>query len=247
MRHDVTVLDWIDSLSATAVLGLVLTQNALLILVTATVDHGASLRYGHRRLVDRRPPSQMEWVLAVSSMLLISATSMLGYLLWKSGTIEFASVPVWLDAIHLLGFIIFMDLSMFVGHRIGHSPRLYPLVHRFHHRWLEPNGLTLFALHPLEIAGFGGSWLLAISIVDVSWTAVVGFVAVNMAFGVAGHLGVEPLPDQVRRWRLFDVIATPSFHTFHHTDPDTNLGFYLIVWDRLSGTLHPDYLAGRGR
>lgn len=239
------MLQWIESLGFGQVVALAIGINGSMVILAAMLDRLADRRFGDRRVMARRPPDRSEWAWAVLTTAINIVMSLVGFELWRRGTIQFSDVPLWLDALHLIGFVLFMDLAMFVGHRLAHLRLLYPLVHRFHHRWQEPNAITFFALHPLEILGFGLFWLVALIAVDVSWAAAVGFVVVNVTFGLSGHIGIDPLPDRVRRWPLFNLVATPTFHVHHHADPDTNYGFYLVIWDRLTGSVNPEYRAGR--
>ncbi len=66
-------------------------------------------------------------------------------------------------------------------------------------------------------------------------------------FGTVGHLGVEPLPDAWLRWPGLRWLAGGSFHAQHHQDITHNYGFYTLIWDRLFGTLRPDYRESFGR
>jgi Delta7-sterol 5-desaturase len=64
----------------------------------------------------------------------------------------------------------------------------------------------------------------------------------NVLFGLVGHLGVEPFPKAWVRLPLIRLISTSTFHAEHHGDRHHNFGFYTLIWDRLFGTISPDYL-----
>jgi lathosterol oxidase len=70
---------------------------------------------------------------------------------------------------------------------------------------------------------------------------VVIYVGLNLYYGLVGHLGVELYPRWWAGHRLFGVFTTCTFHDQHHRDPAYNHGFYTTLWDRLFGTLHPNY------
>jgi hypothetical protein len=55
--------------------------------------------------------------------------------------------------------------------------------------------LTLFILNPLENLAFGALMLGVLSAYPFHVIAIGVFVFYNIASGVIGHLGVEPLPD----------------------------------------------------
>jgi sterol desaturase/sphingolipid hydroxylase (fatty acid hydroxylase superfamily) len=50
-------------------------------------------------------------------------------------------------------------------------------------------------------------------------------------------MGVEPLPDRIRRLPGVRLIAMAGFHATHHRDPTKNYGFYTSIWDRLFRSL----------
>jgi sterol desaturase/sphingolipid hydroxylase (fatty acid hydroxylase superfamily) len=73
------------------------------------------------------------------------------------------------------------------------------------------------------------------------------YLFLNVLFGAVGHLAVEPLPDSCSRRPLLRHIAGASFHAQHHQGMGQNFGFYTLLWDRLLGTLSPDYERDYGR
>jgi sterol desaturase/sphingolipid hydroxylase (fatty acid hydroxylase superfamily) len=130
---------------------------------------------------------------------------------------------------------------MYLLHRVAHIPVLYALLHKFHHQYDRPRPLTLFALSPVENLAFGGLWLMFISIYHASWLGMSLYLMLNVCFGAVGHLGVEPLPAGWVRRPVLRQFAGGSFHAQHHQDMRHNFGFYTLFWDRLFGTLRPDY------
>ncbi|GAA1563672.1 hypothetical protein GCM10009678_53390 [Actinomadura kijaniata] len=187
------------------------------------------------------PVTRLEVALAVMTTVLNAGVAVAGWWLWRHGILRlegFTGLGVLVD---LVGFTLVMDAAMYAGHAAAHHRTVYALVHRLHHRFDDPRPLTLFALHPLEVLGFGGMWLAVLSLWTISGWALAGYVVLNAAFGTLGHLGVEPLPARLRGGRLFRWVATPSFHAGHHADGRVNLGFYTTIWDRLFGTIDPAY------
>jgi lathosterol oxidase len=134
-----------------------------------------------------------------------------------------------------------MDLLMYLLHRVAHTQPLYTLLHQFHHQYDRPRPLTLFALSPVENLAFGGLWLTVISVYHASWLGMSMYLMLNVFFGAVGHLGVEPFPQGWARKPLLRNLAGGSFHAQHHQDRKHNFGFYTLFWDRLLGTLRPDY------
>ena len=67
--------------------------------------------------------------------------------------------------------------------------------------------------------------------------AIAVYLTVNLVFGLAGHLGIEPLPERWRNSWVVPYLGSSTFHHDHHRDVGYNFGFYTTVWDRVFGTL----------
>jgi sterol desaturase/sphingolipid hydroxylase (fatty acid hydroxylase superfamily) len=218
--------------------------------VINVVQFGMALAFGHwlvKVYGDKRvseppePLSRTEIVLAVSCVVINSLVFVAGLVMWRTGVIrvhyEFG-VGVLLD---VLVFFVVMDFAMYVLHRVAHHPLLYPLIHLTHHRYENPRPLTLFVLNPAEVLGFGVLWLIVVSIYPSSVWGIILFLTLNLVFGLVGHVGVEPLPARWLKLPLLRYVTTSTFHAGHHGDKDHNYGFYTLIWDRLFGTLSPEY------
>jgi lathosterol oxidase len=236
------VLDWAWNLDIGQVIGAALIENVLLFLIAIGAGN-AILRLPTvvRLLPDPGRISRLQVWLAGGAVLMNTLVTVAGWALWKVGIIHLNAEP----GLRILGdfvlLLLLMDLLMYAGHAVAHRPRVFPLAHALHHRFVDARPATLYALHPLEVLGFGGLWLAALAMHAFSVWAIIAYVAVNLVFGIFGHLGVEVLPPAARRSPVFRWIATPTLHAGHHVEPSVNLGFYTSIWDRLFGTLDPDY------
>ena len=61
------------------------------------------------------------------------------------------------------------------------------------------------------------------------------------------RIAVEPLPDSWLKIPILGLLTTSTFHAQHHQDIDHNFGFYTLIWDRLFGTISPEYYSHFGR
>jgi len=43
------------------------------------------------------------------------------------------------------------------------------------------------------------------------------------------------------RFPIFKYLGTSTFHAEHHEHLNYNYGFYTLIWDKLFGTLDPEY------
>lgn len=249
MERLAALADWfLDELPYGPASALLLVEN--LLLFAGALGGGALLvRWFRHRPVSPPPPpigrAEIAW--AASTVALNTAVTIAGLWLYRRGVIRFRKdlgLRALLDAPLLLAI---MDVAMYALHRLAHVPPLYRLLHRPHHRYDRPRPLTLFVLSPPEALAFGGLWLVVITLYSASWLGMSIYLAINVVFGVIGHLGVEPLGRGWVRTPVAREIATSTFHAQHHLDPRSNFGFYTVVWDRLLGTLSPRYEPGFGQ
>lgn len=223
----------------------ILVENAALFLVALMLGHALVALFGSRPIGP--PPDPLEWQEIALAALCVVANSLVtiaGWWLWRRGIIVVRRDTGWRACLDVLVLLLVMDLAMYVSHRIAHHRWIYPLVHHTHHRYDRPRPIDLFVLNPLEVLGFGGLWLAVIALYSSSWLGMLVYLTLNLLFGMAGHLGVEPLPKSWARWPILGQIGTSTFHAGHHRDGGGNFGFYTLIWDRLFGTLHPGYVEG---
>lgn len=227
---------------------ILLAENLVVFASSLALGHLAVRAFAGRRIAE--PPAPVtgkEVGLVALTILLNTAVTVAGCLMWRAGVVRFRSdvgAAALLDAVAL---VLVMDLLMYALHRAAHIPLLYPIVHGTHHGFRAPRPLSLFALNPAEAVGFGLLWLGVITLFDFSWLGIVIYLVLNVAFGTIGHLGVEPFPDAWASAPVARYVSTSSFHAQHHGDERYNFGFYTLLWDKLFGTLAPDYGRDFGR
>ncbi len=106
--------------------------------------------------------------------------------------------------------------------------------------------LTLFVLNPIECLGFGAMWLVLLCVYSANWYAISAYLALNVLFGLVGHLGVEPFSKKSQANKIAPLITTSYFHAQHHNNEQYNFGFYTTIYDRLFGTISRKYDANFG-
>lgn len=224
---------------------LVMLANTAMFLVALAAGNVLTKRFGRFRAAPPPPPvTSIEVVLATACVLINGLVAVAGVVLWREGQIhlrpygDYGVITVALDAGVLF---LAMDFAMYVFHRVAHLPLLYPIAHTTHHRYDKPRPLTLFVLSPIEVLGFGILWLAVLLLYTSSIEGILIYLSLNLSFGLVGHLGVEPAPARWVRLPVLKYVSTSTFHAEHHLDREHNFGFYLLVWDRLFGTLSPAY------
>lgn len=177
-----------------------------------------------------------EWIICSGTNVLNTVVTYAGYWLWKQGFIKISYEVSWTVATHFLLLIMAMDLLMFLFHYLIHKTFLYKAIHGLHHQAIHPKPMDLFILHPVETVCFGALWLLLLVIFPFNIYAIILYLTLNLAFGLTGHLGIEPLPATIRQWPVLRYLGTSTFHHDHHEHVGYNFGFYTNLWDRLFGT-----------
>lgn len=138
--------------------------------------------------------------------------------------------------------IIFVhDTYFYWTHRLMHHPRLYKVFHRVHHLSTNPSPWAAMAFHPLEAVVEAGVIVLVAFLFPLHSLAIGIFLLFMMVYNVYGHLGYELYPRGFSRSWVGKWINTSVNHNLHHQRFRGNYGLYFLFWDRLLGTLQPDY------
>eukprot|EP00914_Ancora_sagittata_P028480 GHVO01056201.1.p1 GENE.GHVO01056201.1~~GHVO01056201.1.p1 ORF type:complete len:262 (-),score=21.74 GHVO01056201.1:208-993(-) len=135
-----------------------------------------------------------------------------------------------LPSFHSLLFHIAMctlieEVFFYYGHRLFHQPMFYKRIHKMHHEWTAPIGITALYAHPVEhvlcnlLPPALGPILLG-SHVAAAWI----WFAIALLSTTVSHSGYH-LP----------FLPSPEAHDFHHAKFVNNFGV-LGVLDRLHGT-----------
>jgi sterol desaturase/sphingolipid hydroxylase (fatty acid hydroxylase superfamily) len=236
------LLDAFKTLPLPGVVLLALVGNWLVFFLTLAVGRVLARRYQRKPTTPPpEPVTARELWLATSCVLVNTLVTIAGILLWQHGVIQIRLQVGWRVALDALVLIVAMDFLMYLFHRLAHLPWVFPLVHATHHEYNNPRPLTLFVLNPFETLAFGVLWVLVITVYSSSWLGIALYLTFNLAFGLIGHLGVEPLPASWIAIPVVREVSTSTFHAEHHLDADHNFGFYTLLWDRLFGSLSPAY------
>lgn len=242
------IIRWLETAPWTVLLLAFLVENVGILALVVCGGDWLIARYGSRRVAQAPEPlSSLEVGAAAANVMLNTLTTLAGLFLWRSGIVRFRDDVGLVALLDVLVLLLSMDLLMYLLHRLAHTRLLYPILHRFHHRYDRPRPLTLFVLSPIENIAFGALWLAVISVYDASWMGMSIYLVLNVAFGMVGHLGVEPLSTKWVRMPVLKYLAGSSFHAQHHQDRTHNFGFYTLIWDHLFGTVQTEYEESFGR
>jgi sterol desaturase/sphingolipid hydroxylase (fatty acid hydroxylase superfamily) len=159
--------------------------------------------------------------------------------LQRHGLALFAPWEGWLGLLaSLVLLVVLYDAWFYWGHRLLHSRAFYGH-HQWHHRSVAPTVWSSDSQTFVETALLQSFLVLAAVLLPVTPAALVLHRLYDHVNGQIGHSGYEFFADRTTRYPSPMVCVT--FHDQHHELFAWNYGNYFSVWDRIMGTLHPDY------
>jgi sterol desaturase/sphingolipid hydroxylase (fatty acid hydroxylase superfamily) len=133
---------------------------------------------------------------------------------------------------------VLYDAWFYWSHRALHTRALYKF-HRWHHRSVAPTVWSSDSQTVTETAMIQGFMVVAAVLLPVPPLAIVAHRIWDHVNGQLGHAGYEYFADRTTRFP--SPMVCTSFHDQHHELFTWNYANYFSFWDRLMGTLHPDY------
>ncbi len=141
--------------------------------------------------------------------------------------------------------ILIQEIWYYISHRLMHVRRLFWIAHRQHHRSIICSGATSLSFSIGEKIIFSTGILSLYSL--CAWIMGLSFEGIAIAYlfyffitGIA-HYNKEFFPANALRVLGLRILATPTFHALHHTQPNTNFGLYTRLLDMAFTTEHQQY------
>nr|CAD1825585.1 unnamed protein product [Ananas comosus var. bracteatus] len=148
-----------------------------------------------------------------------------------------------------MAFVLHVGVSeplyYWVHREIFHRGNLFSLYHSLHHSSKVPQSFTAGFVTPLE-----SIVLSIIKGVPIFGSCLLGWGSYGLIFGYVwlfdflrgvGHSNIEMVPSVI-----FDafptlryLICTPTYHSIHHVEKNSNFCLFMPIFDLLGGTLHP--------
>ncbi len=133
------------------------------------------------------------------------------------------------------------DTYFYWMHRFMHLPYIFKRVHLVHHKSTNPTPWTSYSFHFMESALEAAIIPIIAFTLPVHKSALILFLLLQFIYNVYGHLGFELYPKGFNKHFIGRWINTSVAHNMHHKHFTGNYGLYFLFWDRLMGTLRPDY------
>jgi Delta7-sterol 5-desaturase len=122
-----------------------------------------------------------------------------------------------------------------------HNPKIYKVVHQWHHDSHIASPWTAFSFHPIE--GFIQAIFLPLLLLFLPMNVwVLVFMLLIMSFSsVINHLDIEIYPRWFARIPLLRTLIGATHHSLHHKQFKYNYGLYFTWWDKWQKTESPHF------
>ncbi|XP_064614284.1 methylsterol monooxygenase 1-like [Liolophura sinensis] len=148
---------------------------------------------------------------------------------------DWQHMPTWYNlALRVLGCAIIEDTWHYFLHQALHHKRIYKHIHKVHHFYQAPFGMTAEYAHPAEtlILGMGFFWgiLLLCNHFILMWV----WVSIRLIETIDVHSGYD-VP-YLNIFHLIPFYGGSRFHDFHHRNFIGNYSSTFTWWDKIFGT-----------
>ncbi|KAF0686713.1 Aste57867_21555 [Aphanomyces stellatus] len=135
--------------------------------------------------------------------------------------------------VELTIFLVCEDTITYWCHRFWHWKAVYKYIHKVHHEFTAPFGLTAIYTHPIEeltltLSALSGPVLFGSHILCL-WL----WLFLRMLDTIEIHSGYE-YPLNLKH--MVPLLSGASRHDYHHEHFDGNFGSILVVWDWICRT-----------
>ena len=190
--------------------------------------------------------SEMTWALLNNVNYAILAV--FTYILYELGYLKLYFE--WHEYGTLYGLVIIpavllaQDTYFFAVHYLMHRRLFWRASHhQIHHQFHNVSPWSAFSVHPIE--GFIELLfrpLLLMAVPTHPYT-LLALAMLSFALNIIGHSGYELFPKNFATSPMTRFCSCATYHYLHHRHSNYNYGLFFNFWDRLLGTMHPDYPA----
>jgi sterol desaturase/sphingolipid hydroxylase (fatty acid hydroxylase superfamily) len=145
--------------------------------------------------------------------------------------------PPWSIIIFQLAlFILSEDTIFFWTHYLFHTPWLYKNIHKKHHVYKQPTGVTAVLSDPIEtIQTQFAFWFMPMFVKETHIFTLCLWITIRVYQTIIAHSGYN-FPYISTQYWLPELMPGAIAHDFHHQHGKWNYGSFFSIWDRLMGT-----------
>ena len=154
---------------------------------------------------------------------------------------DWGAHPWWMVPLGAAAVLLLHETYYYWLHRWMHHPRVYRLVHQWHHESIETTALSSFSFHPLESILQAAIVPVLVFVVPLHIYTLIGLLLFMTVSAVINHAGLEVYSRHpALRWWARHVIGA-THHDQHHKLFTKNYGLYFTFWDRWMRTESEDF------
>lgn len=148
---------------------------------------------------------------------------------------DWESFPRWYSFVGRV-FIcaVIEDTWHYFMHRALHDKRIYKHIHKVHHHFQSPFGMTAEYAHPAETLILGAGFFIGILCTCNHVAFLWVWMVVRLLETIDVHSGYD-IP-YINVFHLIPGYAGAKFHDFHHKNFTGNYASSFIWWDKIFGT-----------
>ena len=165
--------------------------------------------------------------------------------LWQRGYTkiytDWSDYPLWYVPVSAFVALFLHETYYYWLHRWMHRPKVYRLVHKWHHDNIETSSLTAFSFHPLESVLQAIVVPLLVLFLPMHIFVVLFLLVLMTVSATINHGSVEVYPASGFGNFFNKHLIGATHHDLHHKKFLTNYGLYFTFWDRWMGTESDEY------
>jgi lathosterol oxidase len=166
-------------------------------------------------------------------------------ILWQNGYTklytEWSAFPWWYHPLSIILVLLIQETYYYWLHRWMHRPKIYRLVHKWHHDSIKTSALTAFSFHPIESVLQAIVLPLLILILPVHLYLLFALLILMTFSSTINHAGVEVFPRGFANHWLGRWLVGATHHDLHHKEFRYNFGLYFTFWDKWMETESPKF------
>jgi sterol desaturase/sphingolipid hydroxylase (fatty acid hydroxylase superfamily) len=176
---------------------------------------------------------------AISSVIFAAIAILMLALYLKDMTLvyeEWKDYPTWYHPIGIILILFLQDTYYYWLHRWMHRPKIFRIIHKWHHDSIQTNSLTSFSFHPFETLLQSILFPILLMCVPIHIYSLMLILIFMTITAIINHGAVEIYPKMKGfRWIQKWIIGA-SHHDVHHKKFLFNYGLYFTFWDRVMDT-----------
>ena len=166
-------------------------------------------------------------------------------LFWQKGYtklyVDIHAYSLWWLPASLIVALLLQETYYYWLHRWMHMPKVFRIVHKWHHDSHIASPWTAFSFHPLEGLIQAIFLPLLLLFLPMNLYVLVIMLTIMSISSVINHLDIEIYPKWFSRNSITRSVIGASHHALHHKQYKYNFGLYFTWWDKLIKTESPVY------